>query len=176
MLWFKIHKVQSKLESRMKKIASLNEDMYNSDVFQILLEYEISRSKRYPSPLSLLQIEMTPFALTAEALSAAPIIFSSALNVHLRSVDIPSKTGNVFMLLLPNSDKHGAQAVCERILSVFKNKFETPEGNSVTFSLHIGATTHAGGPTLTNENIRQKAGEALQQSKLKGANTFVFLS
>ena len=160
----------------MKKTASLNEDIYSSDVFQILLEYEISRSKRYPSPLSLLQIEVTPSAMNTEALSAALGIFSSALNAHLRSVDIPSKAGNMFTLLLPNSDKHGAQAVCERLLSVFKNKFETSEGPPVTFSLHIGTTTHAGGATISSEKILQKAEEALKQSRLKGANTYIFLS
>lgn len=160
----------------MKKIASLNEDVYSSDVFQILLDYEISRSRRYPSPLALIHIEVTPYALNAEALSAAPRIFSSALNAHLRSVDISSKAGNIYMLLLPNSDKPGTQAVCERLLSVFKNKFETPDGNSVTFSLHIGATTHIGGETISGESILQKAGEALNQSRQKGANCHVFLS
>jgi GGDEF domain-containing protein len=160
----------------MKKIAALNGDMYNSDVFQILFDYEISRSKRYPSPLTLIQLEMTPTAINSEALSAAPKIFSSALNTHLRSVDIPSKEGNVFALLLPNSEKHGAQAVCERLLSVFKNKFETPSGDSIVFSLHIGVTTHSGGADITSEGVLQKAEEALKQSKLKGANTYVFLS
>jgi hypothetical protein len=160
----------------MKKMGSLNEDVYNSDVFQILMEYEISRSKRYPTPLTLLQIEVTPSALNAEALSAAPSIFSTALNAHLRSVDIPSKAGNIFTLLLPNSDRHGAQAVCERLLSVFKNKFETSSGSSVTFSLHIGVTTHPGGPTISSEGVLQKAEEALKQSGAKGANTYVFLS
>jgi hypothetical protein len=160
----------------MKKTDSPNEDIYSSDVFEILLDYEISRCKRYPSPLSLLQIEMTPSALSAEALSAAPKIFSSALNSHLRSVDIPAKTGNMFFLLLPNSDRQGAVAVCERLLSVFKNKFETPNGDTITFSLHIGATTHIGGESITRENILQIAKEALQQSGLKGANTYVFLS
>jgi hypothetical protein len=159
----------------MKKIHSLKGDMYNSDVFQILFEYEISRSKRYPSPLTLIQLEMSPTAVDAKALSAAPEIFSTALNGHLRSVDIPSKAGSVYTLLLPNSDKHGAQAVCERLLSVFKNKFETPNGSSVVFSLNIGATTHDGGPTITAESILQKAKEALKQSKLKGANTYIFL-
>jgi hypothetical protein len=127
-------------------------------------------------PLSLLRIEMTPFASNPEALSAASGIFSSALNAHLRSVDIPSKKGNVFTLLLPNSDKHGAQIVCERLLSVFKNKFETSEGNSVTFSLYIGTTTHTGGPAISSEGVIQKAEEALKQSRLKGANTYIFLS
>jgi hypothetical protein len=160
----------------MKKNVSLNEDIYSSDVFEILLDYEISRCKRYPSPLSLLQIEMTPSALSVEALSIAPKIFSSALNAHLRSVDIPAKTGNTFTLLLPNSDKQGAIAVCERLLSVFKNKFETPDGNTITFSLQIGATTHIGGEAISRENVLQIAREALKQSKLKGANTYVFLS
>jgi len=157
----------------MKKIDPLNEDMYTSDVFQILLDYEIARSRRYPSPLTLLKIEMTSSALSVEALSAAPGIFSSALNAHLRSVDIPSKTGNMFMLLLPNSDKHAAEAVCDRLLSVFRNKFETPSGDSVVFSLFIGATTYSDGAATTCEDILQKADEALKQSKQKGANTYV---
>jgi hypothetical protein len=160
----------------MKKIDSLNGDMYNSDVFQILFDYEISRSKRYPSPLALIQLEMTPTASSSEALSTAPGIFSAALNTHLRSVDIPSKAGNIFTLLLPNSDKHGAQAVCERLLSVFKNKFETPDGSSIVFSLQLGATTHTGGADITSEGVLRKTAEALKQSKLKGANTYVFLS
>jgi GGDEF domain-containing protein len=159
----------------MKKIDSPNKDIYNNDVFQILLDYEVSRSKRYPSPLSLLQIETMPHALNAEALSAAPEIFSSALNAHLRSADIPAKAGNTFMLLLPNSDKHGTQAVCERLLSVFKNKFQTSNGDSITFSLHIGATTHTGGATISSLGVLQKAEEALKQSRLKGANTYIFL-
>jgi hypothetical protein len=150
--------------------------MYTSDAFQILFDYEVSRCKRYPSPLTLIQLEMASIAINEEALMAAPGVFSSALNKHLRSVDIPSKAGNIFTLLLPNSDRHGAQAVCERLLSVFRNKFETPEGDSIVFSLYIGATTHDGGHTITGAGVLQKAGEALKQSKLKGANTYVFLS
>jgi hypothetical protein len=160
----------------MKKIDSLNGEMYTSDVFQILFDYEVSRCKRYPSPLTLIQLEMTPTAISTEALSAAAGIFSSALNVHLRAVDIPSKKGNIFTLLLPNSDKHGAHAVCERLLSVFRKKFETPAGESIVFSIYIGATTHDGGPTITSTSVVQKAEEARKQSKLKGSNTFVFLS
>jgi hypothetical protein len=160
----------------MKKMDSLTGDVYNIDVFQILLKYEVSRSKRYPCPQTLIQIEITPTASTPEALHTAPLIFSAALNAHLRSVDIPARTGSLFTILLPNSDKHGAQAVCERMLSVFKNKFEDEAGNSITFSLHIGATTHPGGASITSEGLIEKAEEALTQSKRKGANTYVFLA
>ena len=158
----------------MRKTVSRGDEIYNSDVFQILYEYEVSRSKRYPAPLTLLKIEMTPSALNDELLGAASTIFASALNAHIRSVDIPSKAGNLYSMLLPASDEHGARAVCERLLSVFKNKFDVANG-AIAFSLHIGATTHSGGPTISSESIIQKAEEALKQSKLKGPNTYIIL-
>lgn len=160
----------------MKKMMTRGEEMYSSDVFKILFEYEISRSNRYPSPVSLLKIEMTPTALTEEALGAATSVFASALNAHLRSVDIPSKDGRVFTVLLPTSDDHGAHAVCERLLSVFKNKFNAPGGSSIAFSIQIGANAHAGGADLSGDIMLEKVDEALKQSKLKGQNTYVFVA
>jgi hypothetical protein len=160
----------------MKKADSSSVDVYNSDVFQILLNYEVSRSRRYPCPLTMIQIEMEPTAFTPEALSAAPLIFAAALNAHLRSSDIPARAGKLFTLLLPNSDRHGAQSVCERLLSVFKNKFEDANGEPVTFSLHIGAATLPGGDTMNGAGLFEKSGEALEQSKRKGPNTCVVIA
>ena len=159
----------------MKKEDSLEGDVYNIDVFQVLLKYEISRSTRYPSPLTLIQIETKPTALHPESLKAASLIFASALNKHLRSSDIPARNGNMFTILLPNSDKHGARTVCERLLSVFRNKFEDRSGNSLTFSLQMGATSHPGGKDLTSSTLLQKANEGLAQSQRKGPNTYVLV-
>lgn len=160
----------------MRKVTSRGEEIYNSDVFDVLVQYEVSRSKRYPTPMALLQIEMTSSASNEEAQQAAPAIFTTTLNTHLRSVDVPSVVGNSFRILLPTTNETGLRSVCERLLSVFKNKFNTPNGSSIAFSLNIGATSHIGGPTLSTEGIFQKADEALKQSKLKGANTFVVIS
>jgi GGDEF domain-containing protein len=160
----------------MKKMEALTTDIYNNDVFQILLKYEVARSKRYPCPQTLIQMEITPISFNAEAISAAPLIFSAVLNTHLRSADIPSRNENLFTILLPNSDKHGAQAVCDRLLSVFKNKFEDADGNSITFSLHMGVTTHPGGETITSEGLLEKAQEGLAQSQRKGPNTYVVVA
>lgn len=159
----------------MKKTDLLGGDVYNIDVFQVLLKYEISRSTRYPCPLTLLQIEANPTALSPEVLKTAPLVFASALNAHLRAADIPARNGNMFTILLPNSDRHGAHAVCERLLSVFKNKFEDTGGNSITFSIQMGVTSHPGGASLTGNLLLQKAAEALTQSRRKGTNTYVFV-
>ena len=158
----------------MRKTIPRGEEIYSSDVFEILFDYEVTRSIRYPSPLALLQIEMSPITLNAELLASAPAVFTSALNSHLRSVDIPSKYESGFKVLLPSSNEHGARAVCERLLSVYKNKFDVPNG-AIVFSLQIGATAHNGGPEMSGEEIIQKTEEALKQSKLKGPNTYVLL-
>lgn len=149
------------------------EEIYSEDVFNVLIEYEISRSNRYPSPISILKLEMIPTALDEAAMRAAPGIFASALNAHLRSVDIPSGVRNRFRVLLPTTEANGARAVCERIISVFRSKFTTKEGSSVAFSVNIGAASHPGGSSLTRELLDDQSETALKQSKLKGANTYV---
>jgi hypothetical protein len=159
----------------MRKIASHDAEVYTSDVFRILAEYEITRSTRYPTPLGLLQVEMTASSPNEEALRAASAVFTAALNSHLRSVDICSATENEFKVLLPATNAAGTETVCERLLSIFKNKFETDFG-AVVFSIQIGATSHNGGASLSSPGIFQNVEEALKQSKLKGPNTYIMIS
>lgn len=156
----------------MRKIISRGDELYSPDVFEILFQYEVSRSKRYPTPLALLQIETTPSALSEEALQNAPSVFAAKINTHIRSIDIPSRSGNHLNVLLPTTDEAGVRAVCERLLSIFKNKVD----DSLTFSLQIGASCHPGGPELFEEFLLQKAEEALAQSKLKGPHTYVLIT
>ena len=158
----------------MRAPTSHGDDIYTKDVFQVLYEYEISRSRRYPSHLSLLKIEMTPTALDRSLLGSAAGVFTSALNSHLRSVDISAKDGNFYNVLLPTSDESGARIVCERLLSVFKNKFDIGNG-AIAFTLQIGATSHGGGSTMFGATLLENVDEALKQSKLKGTNTYVIL-
>lgn len=158
----------------MRNTHPRDEDTYTSDVFEVLFNYEVTRSRRYPSPLALLYIEMAPITLNAELQALAPAVFAAALNSHLRSVDIPSTYGRAYRVLLPSSNEHGARAVCERLLSVYRNKFEVANG-SIAFSLHIGATAHNGGAELSAAELIQKAEEALKQAKLKGPNTYMVI-
>lgn len=152
--------------------AQHDSEVYSIDVFRILAEYEISRSSRYPTPIGMLQIEMTASAANENALRAAKTVFTAALNSHLRSVDITAVDKNIFMLLLPSTNASGTETVCERLLSIFKNKYETDFG-SVSFSLNIGATSHNGGASLTPSLIFKNAETALKESRLKGPHTYV---
>ena len=160
----------------MRKMISRGEEVYSTEVFEILFQYEVSRSKRYPAPLSLLQIESTLSALSEDELQNASAIFAAKINSHIRSVDIPSKIGNSLKVLLPTTDEAGARAVCERLLSIFKNKVSGKNNETLAFSVQIGASSHPGGSSLSEEFLLQKAEEALAQSKLKGPHTYVLLT
>ena len=158
----------------MRKITSRGEEIYGSDVFEILFKYELTRIKRNPAPLALLHIEITPTTTNEETLRAAPAVFMKALNTHLRSVDVPSVADRGYRVLLPSTNESGTRTVCERLLSVFRSKFETQSG-SVAFSLQIGVIVRNVSSSLSAEELFKRAEEALNQSRLKGPNTFVVI-
>jgi diguanylate cyclase (GGDEF)-like protein len=160
----------------MDKKLSVIGDIYSEDVFVVLMDYEIARAKRYPAPIALLCIEIVPNASNPDTLQAASALFASALNKHMRSADIPCVNGKEFKVMLPSTNLNGLQATCERMLSIFKNKFETEDGNTITFSLNVGGSYHEGGESLSRSVLLENAQSALKQSKQKGLNTFVIVS
>ena len=159
----------------MKKTISRKDQLYSEAVFQILMEYEIIRTIRYPTPLSLIYLEMTPHASNGKAPRSASVIFETAFNSRLRSVDIPTRHEKGYLILLPMTNEAGARAVCERLLRIFDQDFETGEGKSVRFSLQIGVSSHNGGPTLMKELLLRTAEAGLQQSRLQGVNAIGIL-
>jgi hypothetical protein len=160
----------------MKRIISSGDELYSEDVFWVLFDYEVTRSQRYPGPLTLIQIETTPNAEDSYLVRAATSIFNSALNSQLRSADISTGNGKTYRILLPTTDEHGARAVCERLLSIFRNRFESKEGETIIFSINIGMASHPGGGTLSKEELLAQAERALRQSQLRGSNVYVSAS
>jgi len=147
------------------------DQLYSWDVFQILMDYEIIRNVRYPTPLSLLYLEMKAHDSNGKTSQSASSVFETSINMQLRSVDIPARHGKGYLILLPATGEAGACSVAERLLRIFNKEFEMKEGPSVKFSLQIGIASHNGGPTLMKEALFQAAELSLQQSRLKGANT-----
>ena len=138
--------------------------IYSEDAFQILMEYEIIRSIRYPTPISLVYLAVTAQTLDGEIPPSAFSIFEMTLNLRLRLVDIPARYETGYLILLPATNEEGARALCERIRGIFEKEFETEEGKAVIFSLRFGIASHAGGPTLMKETLIQAAETSLQQS------------
>jgi len=159
----------------MDKKLSVIGDIYSEEVFKVILDYEIARAKRYPTPMSLLCLEIIPQAKNQETLQAGSNLFASAIKQYMRSADIPCVNGKVFKILLPSTNQDNLNSTCERMLALFTKEFETDDGETISFSLYIGGTTQEGGETLSRDQLLEKSQSAMNQSKEKGINTYVVL-
>ena len=160
----------------MKKDPSNEIQLYNREVFEVLLEYEINRSQRYPSPISLLNILIIPSQQAPENQQAMDAEISAQLNSHLRSADIHTKIGDQYLILLPTTDERGSRSACERILSVFKGLLRSKAGAIFSVSVFIGIAFHPGGADLTSAILKQQAASALKHAHQQGLSTYTAYS
>ncbi|MEW6406127.1 MAG: diguanylate cyclase [Chloroflexota bacterium] len=160
----------------MRRLLSTGDELYTEDVFWVLFDYEVTRSQRYPAPLTLIHIETAPSVGDASLLRAATSVFNAALNSHLRSADISSGDGKIYRILLPTTNEEGGRAVCDRLISIFHNRFQSREGETIIFTINIGMASHPGGSTLLKEDLLAQAEKALRQAQLKGSNTYLAYS
>ena len=160
----------------MKKDPSNDIQLYNREVFEVLLEYEINRSQRYPSPVCLINLLIIPSQQTSESQQAMEVEISAQLNSHLRTVDIPTKIGDLYLILLPTTDERGGRSVCERILSVLKGLLRSEAGVMFSVSVFIGIAFHPGGADLSSIVLKQHAASALKHAHQQGLPTYTAYS
>ncbi len=157
----------------MNNKLSIIGDIHTEDVFNIILDYEVSRAMRYPTPMALMCIEIVPRSNNLETLQAASNLFVSALNKHIRSADVPCVSDKEIKIMLPATNQSGLLSTCERILSIFKQEFESEDGHKISFDLYIGGTAQEGGGDLSRSKLLENSQSALLESKRKGINTYV---
>jgi hypothetical protein len=162
-----------KMEDNVKRYPSHKGGLYHENVFQILMDFEIVRSIRYPTPMSLICFEMKYHASGEEEIQSTVSMFETAFCSRLRSVDIPVRHEGKYFILLPMTDEAGALVVCNRLVSIFEDEFRTEHDNFIQYSLHVGVASHKGGATLMKETLIQAAESSLQESRLKGENSIV---
>lgn len=160
----------------MNKKLSVIGDIHTEDVFNLILDYEVARAMRYPTPMALMCIEIVPRSNNLETLQAASNLFVSALDQYIRSADIPCVIDKEIMIMLPATNQSGLLSTCERMLSIFKQEFESEDGHEITFDLYIGGTAQKGGGDLSRSKLLESSQSALLESKLKGINTYVIQS
>jgi hypothetical protein len=151
----------------MRSDALEDGELYSWDVFKILLEYEASRSQRYPSPLTLLGLSLEPNPNTSETIQVIQARAKQLFNSHLRSADVPAQFRDEYFILLPNTSEHGAQAVCARLLSLFTGSFHAEQTGDFFLTIHIGVTTYNGDPKISAEVILEQAGITLKNAQMQ---------
>jgi diguanylate cyclase (GGDEF)-like protein len=150
--------------------------LYDEQVFKVLVEYELSRAQRYPSPVTMLHIALNLGDTKPESAENIKNIFSDILNTSLRISDIPAHYGEDFLVLMPSTDENGAQAASGRLIARLKGTRSLTNGKLFKFSIHIGIATHPGGRGASVDQLLQQAEVALQDARKAGPQGYKVFS
>ncbi|MGQ9645757.1 MAG: diguanylate cyclase [Thermodesulfobacteriota bacterium] len=178
-----LYKEKLKEIDKMKEealILSYTDDltgMYNHRFFIHQLTMEVDRQKRYPSPLSLLMIDIDYFKNyndTNGHLAGDHVLKAIALIIAhaVRQTDIVARYGGEeFGAILINTDRDGALFIAERVRrnvaeTNFPNEKVQPNGD---LTVSIGVASFSSKISTVTDLIRE-ADNALYRAKKMGRN------
>jgi len=159
----------------MENLLEHEIELYPFDQFEALLEHEVSMSRRYGRPLTLIHLTVEVDSGGADAQYGAEIFAINALNLQVRETDVPCRQGNEFLVLMPSTDEKGARIVCERLENLFQVESQIYDKVSFKMSTYIGVTTLLGDRSITSKKLMNNAAAALKHAREnKLSKTVVF--
>lgn len=143
--------------------------IYTSSVFTILLNHEVARSKRYPSPLSILLFSVCqPAPLAGKIRENVETTLTQVLKTKLRQTDISSQYGEDFLVLLTNTDSSGAKIAAGRLLDNLNTRIFTQQNQPVEIGVCAGLASHPGGASISSELLLKQVKQANLEARSKG--------
>jgi putative two-component system response regulator len=163
-------KLKTDYESETKaSITDCLTGLYNHGFFQLTLDSEIKRSRRYGAPFTFALIDIDSFASYNRHYGPAKgdrIIkeIAGIIKENIREVDIAARySGDVFAIILTHCKSDEAASVLERI----REGVAVLAGEDKTISIGIADYPAA---SENKEIFIKKAEEALVNAKIKGKN------
>ncbi|MDR4497486.1 MAG: diguanylate cyclase [Candidatus Scalindua sp.] len=144
--------------------------LFNHGFFQIMLENEIKRVKRYGTTFTLALIDVDSFARFNKlkgTLNGDRKLKEIAQKIkeNIRDVDLASRyLGDVFALILIKSEAAQSLVASERIMQAMK---KLPDGDNITLSIGLASCPE---DATDKESLIKKTEEALLQAKIMGKN------
>lgn len=118
--------------------------LYAYRYFKYILSYEFKRAKRYNLPLSLIFLDIDHFKNINDKfghLAGDEVIktISKILRDNVREIDIPCRYGGEeFAIILPQTNKDGAEQLAERIRKKIETKVISFDGSEFSVSASFG--------------------------------------
>jgi len=158
---------------KRRQLAS-DTGLYTYETFEILLNYEITRVKRYPSPLTLMHLALTTENTTPDFMKQAHVAMTNLLERTLRISDVPAHYKDDFLILLPSADGDAAHAVADRILGQFRTTQSFATGRlSPKRNAYLGATTHNGSDITSDKQLLAEAAIAMNEARARQSYTYI---
>ena len=150
--------------------------LYPQRMLERLLTNELSRSRRYPNPLSLVYIGLrfddNP---SPDMLGAAQLLLTNLLHSRLREVDMPGHYQGNYLIIMPLADLSGAQLAVERLVEQVQaaRLSKTGADGVAPFSICAGVVSHPGGGDVSPEELLSRVSSALWEAHRRGPHSVV---
>lgn len=157
--------------------------LFNRRHFHVRIEEEISRTKRYKHPLSLLMLDIDHFKQVNDTHGhqAGDAVLSgvaATVRSNIRVVDMAARYGGEeIVVVLPETDQAGAVITAEKIRAAIEQRdFSTPDGKDIRVTASIGISSlemvrFENGNKA--EQLIKQADDALYRAKAQGRNRVV---
>jgi diguanylate cyclase (GGDEF)-like protein len=147
---------------------------FPQNMLEILLAQEVNRARRYPSPVSVLQMSLqfsqgSP-AQFAESGQGAVI---RMLNSTLRESDLPGQYQGNFLIVLPGTYSAGARIAAERLMAAISGASPFRDTEAVEVAVNIGVASHPGGEGISMSRLLSETSSALVEARHRGLRTIV---
>ena len=143
--------------------------------FNIRLEEEFARAKRYQQPLSIVMLDVDHFKQINDqyghsAGDQALKVLADGCRVTLRQTDFLARTGGEeFIALLPNTMLENAMISAERLRRHVTTKSIPSDSGIFQITISLGVTTYSAADTAP-EKLLKRVDEALYHAKAAGRN------
>jgi diguanylate cyclase (GGDEF)-like protein len=143
--------------------------------FQIRLDEEINRARRYNTPLSLVMFDIDHFKNFNDTYGhqqgdVVLIEVANILRQNVRDIDIPARYGGEeFAIILPQTDARGASIFAERLRKSVADREFPGQDKPLHVAISLGIACYPQSSTDKMELIK-KTDDALYESKETGRN------
>ena len=150
--------------------------VYSLRHFQLRLEEEVNRSRRYGQPVALLILDIDHFKTVNDryghpAGDVALREFGARLRAGLRSADVPCRYGGEeFGVILTNTDGPGALIVADRLrAAIAAAPIDLGDGVTLTLTVSVGVASYPA-DAATVRDLVGRADQAMYRAKQAGRN------
>jgi diguanylate cyclase (GGDEF)-like protein len=148
--------------------------LFSQKMLETLLNHEVVRSRRYPSPVSILYFSIWfPKESSSEVIESAQLFMANLLHSKIREVDLPGHYEGNYMVILPATEGDGAKAVAERLLADFSGSLTDRKAEQYEISVCIGMSSHPGGEGISGSQLLSDASCALWEAQKRGPKNLV---
>jgi len=148
--------------------------LFPQKMVEMLLLHEVMRSRRYPSPVSLLYFALRfPKNPSDQIVESAQLVVANLLQSKLREADLPGHYEGNYLVILPATDSAGAKAAAERLLADFCGTQITRSAEPFEISISVGVTSHPGGEAISVSRLLSDASTALWEAQKRGPRSLV---